>query len=102
VLGLTFKRGSDDLRDSLALKLVRLLERELAHVARHDPHAPTVSEPLDSALRDAAAVIVATNHGEFEDLLPQIPKSALVVDPWNVLGSAQVFAFADELIPARA
>ena len=40
VLGLTFKRDSDDLRDSLSCKLVRLLERELAHVARHDPHVP--------------------------------------------------------------
>src|SRR5206468_1848506 len=38
VLGLTFKRDSDDLRDSLSSKLIRLLERELAHVARHDPH----------------------------------------------------------------
>src|ERR687885_975815 len=38
VLGLTFKRGSDDDRHSLSAKLVRLLERELAHVARHDPH----------------------------------------------------------------
>ncbi|MEA2399627.1 MAG: UDP-N-acetyl-D-mannosaminuronic acid dehydrogenase, partial [Thermoleophilaceae bacterium] len=38
VLGLTFKRDSDDERDSLSFKLVRLLERELAHVARHDPH----------------------------------------------------------------
>ena len=40
VLGLTFKRDSDDVRDSLSFKLVRLLERELAHVARHDPHVP--------------------------------------------------------------
>ncbi len=30
VLGLTFKRDSDDMRDSLSYKLVRLLERELA------------------------------------------------------------------------
>jgi UDP-N-acetyl-D-mannosaminuronic acid dehydrogenase len=102
VLGLTFKRGSDDLRDSLALKLVRLLERELAHVTRHDPHAPTVSEPLDEALAGAAAVVVATNHPEFERLLPRIPPEALVADPWNALGSGQVFAFANELIPARA
>src|SRR3954449_3752040 len=40
VLGLTFKRDSDDLRDSLSHKLIRLLERELAHVSRHDPHVP--------------------------------------------------------------
>ena len=38
VLGLAFKRDTDDERDSLAHKLVRMLERELADVAVHDPH----------------------------------------------------------------
>jgi UDP-N-acetyl-D-mannosaminuronic acid dehydrogenase len=98
VLGLTFKRGSDDVRDSLSFKLIRLLERELAHVARHDPHVPDESEPLDSALAGADAVIVATNHPEFEDLVSTLPASALLVDPWNVTGSARVFASADELV----
>jgi UDP-N-acetyl-D-mannosaminuronic acid dehydrogenase len=102
VLGLTFKRDSDDLRDSLAGKLIRLLERELAHVARHDPHVPSQSEPLETALADAAAVIIATNHSEFDGLLSRVPGEALLVDPWNATGSAQVFAFADELLPARA
>jgi UDP-N-acetyl-D-mannosaminuronic acid dehydrogenase len=102
VLGLTFKRDSDDLRDSLAAKLIRLLERELAHVARHDPHVPAQSEPLESALHDAAAVMIATNHSAFEHVLPQIPGHALVVDPWNVTGSAQVFAYGDELVRARS
>ncbi len=37
VLGLAFKGNTDDERDSLAHKLVRLLERELADVAIHDP-----------------------------------------------------------------
>jgi UDP-N-acetyl-D-mannosaminuronic acid dehydrogenase len=102
VLGLTFKRNSDDLRDSLAAKLVRLLERELAHVARHDPHAPIATESLESALDGARAVVVATNHDEFERILPHVPRDAWLVDPWNVAGSSQVFAFADELAAARA
>src|SRR3712207_2378583 len=72
VLGLTFKRDSDDMRDSLAFKMIRLLERELAHVARHDPHVPDQSEPLETALADADAVIVATNHSAFEDLLDKL------------------------------
>src|SRR3954466_1074745 len=100
VLGLTFQRDTDDTRDSLALKLVRLLERELAHVAPHDPHVPDASEPLEAALEGADAVVIATNHAEFEGLLPRVPREALLVGPWNATGSAQVFAFADELMPA--
>jgi len=100
VLGLTFKRDSDDLRDSLSGKLIRLLERELAHVARHDPHVPELSEPLDSALSEADAVVIATNHSDFEDLGARVPGGAVLVDPWNVAGSGQVFATAAELVRA--
>ena len=99
VLGLTFKRNSDDLRDSLAAKLVRLLERELAHVARHDPHAPVATDSLESALDGAAAVVIATNHSEFEQIASRVPRDAWLVDPWNVSGSGQVFAFVEELAP---
>jgi UDP-N-acetyl-D-mannosaminuronic acid dehydrogenase len=96
VLGLTFKRDSDDLRDSLAFKLVRLLERELAHVARHDPHVSAGSDPLDAALDGAEAVVIATNHSAFEDLLGRLPDGVLLVDPWNVTGSGRVFATVRE------
>jgi UDP-N-acetyl-D-mannosaminuronic acid dehydrogenase len=96
VLGLTFKRDSDDLRDSLAFKLVRLLERELAHVARHDPHVSAGSDPLDAALDGAEAVVIATNHSAFEDLLARLPDGMLLVDPWNVTGSGRVFGTVRE------
>jgi UDP-N-acetyl-D-mannosaminuronic acid dehydrogenase len=101
VLGLTFKRDSDDLRDSLSAKLIRLLERELAHVARHDPHVTEGTESLESALAGAHAVIVATNHSAYDDLLPRLPPDAVVVDPWNVTGAGAVFSAARELVPAE-
>ena len=47
-------------------------------------------------------VIVATNHSEFEgaDALREIRARAatdcLLVDPWNALGTSQVFAYAIE------
>jgi UDP-N-acetyl-D-mannosaminuronic acid dehydrogenase len=92
VLGLTFKRDSDDVRDSLSGKLIRLLERELAHVARHDPNVASGSEPIESALDGADAVVVATNHSAFEGLAGRLPAGLLVVDPWNVSGTSEVFA----------
>ena len=102
VLGLTFKRDTDDERDSLSPKLVRLLERELADVAVCDPHASTPTQPLADAVRGADVVVIATNHSEFEgpDALKAIVTGAaedcLVVDPWNALGTSQVFAYAAE------
>jgi UDP-N-acetyl-D-mannosaminuronic acid dehydrogenase len=102
VLGLTFKRDTDDERDSLSLKLIRLLERELADVAVSDPHAHTPTQSLGDALSNADVVILATNHSEFEgpgmlaEIIDRAHPECLVVDPWNALGSAQVFAFASE------
>jgi UDP-N-acetyl-D-mannosaminuronic acid dehydrogenase len=98
VLGLTFKRDSDDARDSLAYKLIRLLERELAHVSRHDPHVPDESEPIETALAGADAVVIATNHSAFERILPELPPTTLLVDPWNITGAGRVFGFAEELV----
>ena len=65
VLGLAFKAGTDDERDSLSHKLIRLLERELADVAVHDPRVSTPTQSFEEAVGAADAVVVATNHPEF-------------------------------------
>src|SRR5207248_7313610 len=88
VLGLTFKRDTDDERDSLSPKLIRLLERELADVAVCDPHARTPTQPLGEAVRDAEVVILATNHSEFEGpsalrtIVSNAGADCMMVDPW--------------------
>jgi UDP-N-acetyl-D-mannosaminuronic acid dehydrogenase len=102
VLGLTFKKNTDDERDSLSPKLIRLLERELADVAVSDPHAVSPTQPLGEALDGADVVIVATNHSEFtgapvlREVLGRAGGDCLLVDPWNAFGAAQVFAYASE------
>jgi UDP-N-acetyl-D-mannosaminuronic acid dehydrogenase len=102
VLGLTFKRDTDDERDSLSPKLIRLLERELADVAVCDPHAPTPTQPFGEAIKNADVVIVATNHSEFEgsnavrQIVSEAAEDCLLVDPWNAFGTAQVFLYARE------
>lgn len=102
VLGLAFKADTDDERDSLSHKLIRLLERELAEVTIHDPVVETPTASFEDAVRDADAVVIATNHSDFcgpenlQRLNDLASDNALVVDPWNCFGTAQVFAYAAE------
>jgi UDP-N-acetyl-D-mannosaminuronic acid dehydrogenase len=99
VLGLAFKADTDDERDSLSHKLVRLLERELADVVVHDPMVDTPTASFAEAVDGADAVIVATNHSVFRttEALWALPEEAIVIDPWNCWGGGQVFAYAGEL-----
>jgi UDP-N-acetyl-D-mannosaminuronic acid dehydrogenase len=108
VLGLAFKAGTDDERDSLSHKLIRLLERELADVAVHDPHVATPTQSFEDAVIDADAVVIATNHAEFcgpagfRRIADGARNQALIVDPWDCFGVGQVFAYADEVVPVSA
>jgi len=103
VLGLAFKQDTDDERDSLSHKLIRLLERELADVAVHDPVVPTPTASFEEAVAGADVVVVATNHSAYSkpECLRKIIDTAslecLVVDPWNAFGTEQVFGYAAEL-----
>ena len=103
VLGVAFKADTDDERDSLAHKLIRLLERELADVAVHDPHVTTPTMSFEGAVDAADAVVVATNHSEFctarslATIAERAGASSLIVDPWNCWGAAQVFAYSAEI-----
>ncbi len=103
VLGLAFKADTDDERDSLAHKLIRLLERELADVVVHDPHVDTPTATFEEAIAAAEVVVVAANHSEFRNrrtlnaIAERAAADCLVVDPWNCWGAAQVFGYASEL-----
>jgi UDP-N-acetyl-D-mannosaminuronic acid dehydrogenase len=103
VLGLAFKGNTDDERDSLAHKLIRLLERELADVTVHDPRVATPTASFEEAVAEAGAIVVAANHDEFRGPEPLHVIAALaggdtlVVDPWNCFGAAEVFAYVSEL-----
>jgi UDP-N-acetyl-D-mannosaminuronic acid dehydrogenase len=103
VLGLAFKADTDDDRDSLSHKLVRLLERELADVAVHDPHVATPTASFEEVVADADAVVIATNHAEFRGPGPlraiaeRAKPDAVIADPWDTFGAAQVFAHAAEV-----
>jgi UDP-N-acetyl-D-mannosaminuronic acid dehydrogenase len=88
VLGQTFKRDSDDFRQSPAVRVTEILNREGAKVLSHDPHLPGLD--LESALSGAHAFILATNHSEYDRLEPKrvaalMEPPRVAVDCWGVL-----------------
>jgi UDP-N-acetyl-D-glucosamine dehydrogenase len=68
VLGVSYKPGVGDIRESPALKIISLLSGLGAEVRYHDPHVPTLSDydlrslPLDEALTDADLALIVTAH----------------------------------------
>ncbi|MGB9919730.1 MAG: nucleotide sugar dehydrogenase [Moorellales bacterium] len=75
VLGVAYKKDIADARESPALALIRLLQREGARVAYHDDLIPAVrdgdlemtSTPLTAeALRQADLVIITTDHSHLD------------------------------------
>ncbi len=84
ILGMAFKAGSDDTRQSLSYKLKRLLDIKARRVLCSDPYVTGDGEliPLETVLREADLLIVATPHREYAGLQPQVP----TVDLFNVLG----------------
>ncbi len=95
VLGLAFKPGTDDIRDSPAIDIVAGLLEEGAAVTTHDPvavasqFAHLASEDPYTAARGADALVVATGWPEFALMDPARLAAAmagrLVVDAVGVL-----------------
>jgi UDP-N-acetyl-D-glucosamine dehydrogenase len=72
VLGVSYKAGVGDIRESPALKILRLLRERGADLSYHDPHVPELPElGLASAALPAAAdgvdlAIIVTAHPEID------------------------------------
>jgi len=85
VLGVSYKPGVGDTRESPALKIIAQLQDLGATVSYHDPHVPALadpplqSRPLVEAISDADLVIIVTAHPEVDHELVA-RRSRLVVD----------------------
>ncbi|MEM1115311.1 MAG: nucleotide sugar dehydrogenase [Bacteroidota bacterium] len=81
ILGIAYKRDIDDLRESPALEIIRLLQEKGADVVYHDPYCPVIADdghttlqnlPLESRaltkaeLAQADAVVLVTDHTDVD------------------------------------
>ncbi|WP_051323888.1 nucleotide sugar dehydrogenase [Candidatus Solirubrobacter pratensis] len=68
VLGVSYKAGVGDIRESPALKIIRLLHERGADLSYHDPHVPELPElglassPLPAAADGVDLAIIVTAH----------------------------------------
>lgn len=92
-LGVAYKPGIDDERESPALKIMDEVVKKGADVSYHDPYIPQVKTPeghlfrsvaLESAVAEADCVVVTTHHPGFDpDYL--LEKARLIVDLRNLI-----------------
>jgi UDP-N-acetyl-D-glucosamine dehydrogenase len=107
VLGVAYKRDIDDVRESPALDIIRLLEERGAHVEFHDPFVSEIREDghvrrtvdlSDEMLRWADACVVVTDHRDIP-WARVAAQASLVVDTRNVMaglpaGRARIVSLA--------
>ncbi len=113
LLGLSFKPGTDDVRESPALNLAKALTAAGAVVVGHDPQAnaaaqhdlpglKVVDDPYEGA-DGAHCIVICTDWPEFRDLdlvrLKGIVTLPIIVDGRNVLDAGAVAEAGFSYIP---
>jgi UDP-N-acetyl-D-glucosamine dehydrogenase len=93
VLGVAYKKDIDDIRESPALDIIRLLEQQGAKVSYHDPHVARFSEDgheyrsvelSPEAVAESDCILVVTDHSAIDyDMVRD--RARLVVDTRNAL-----------------
>jgi UDP-N-acetyl-D-glucosamine dehydrogenase len=93
IIGVSYKPGVGDVRESPALKIIGLLRELGADVLYHDPHVPELPElgltstPFEQAISDADLAVIVTAHpGVDHDEIAR--RARLVVDLRGVTRSS--------------
>ncbi len=90
ILGVSYKRDVEDVRESPALDIIKILEGKGARVGYNDPYVPELhldhnvmrSEDLLSAVRAADVVVIVTDHTAYP-YREIVEAAAVVVDTRN-------------------
>jgi UDP-N-acetyl-D-glucosamine dehydrogenase len=85
ILGVSYKPGVGDVRESPALKIMQILEEGGSELVYHDEHVPELpefglsSQPLDEALESCDVAVIVTAHPGL-DPAEVVEGAPLVVD----------------------
>jgi UDP-N-acetyl-D-glucosamine dehydrogenase len=92
ILGLAYKKDIDDLRESPALTIIELLQKDGAQVSYHDPYFPFIGKGRKYDLQmkrtdlenlgQYDCVLIVTDHSDY-DYRHIVQESQLVVDTRN-------------------
>lgn len=94
LIGVAYKKDTSDVRESAAIRIIELLQREGADVTYHDPYVPSIavegteltSQPLSAGYLSAKDVIVIVTDHVAIDWSLIAPHRPIVVDTRNVFG----------------
>ncbi|MEO8052072.1 MAG: nucleotide sugar dehydrogenase [Acidobacteriota bacterium] len=94
LMGVAYKRGIDDVRESPALDIIHLLGKRGANVTYSDPFVPMLQADgvvpemkavdADKGAAEADCVVIVTDHKDF-DYGRLVERSKLIVDTRNAL-----------------
>lgn len=112
VWGLAFKQNTDDIRESIAIKLCKKLRQEGASVTATDPKAMNAARPILEPLgvtleedmyecaRDAEVLIIATEWSEYANAdlqqLAEVMRNRIIFDGRNILSPVNIKAVGFE------
>ncbi len=92
LLGVAYKGGIGDVRETPALPILAELRKNGAVVAAYDPHVQAFQDPLsslDDALSGADLIMLVTDHPEMKRILPEkaraLVRTPLLFDTRNFL-----------------
>ncbi len=98
VLGVAYKKDIDDLRESPALTIIELLQKDGAQVSYHDPYFPVIGrgrkydlQMKRAELKDLGqydCVLIVTDHSDY-DYRRIVEEAQLVVDTRNATRGIQ-------------
>ncbi|MCW9135254.1 nucleotide sugar dehydrogenase [Staphylococcus haemolyticus] len=93
VFGLTYKGDVDDIRESPAFDIYKLLQEESLEVTAYDPHVELdfVEKDIKNATENASLVLILSDHSEFKSFKDSDfvnMKNKIIFDTKNVVKSS--------------